>query len=159
MRWCRDKSIPRALPTTARHRHLVKILLLSAVLLLAAAAPAVACPAGTTACPGAAETGSATERRAPRIIFGETEAAEFRFRPLRPLRRSNASTRQAYFGSGETYSGSLARLQAQLQAIKARSWLEGLPLTPAQEAAKAEMPPALARALALSKQGQEKPAE
>src|SRR3546814_118385 len=74
---------------------------------------------------------------------------------FRSLRRSDASSRQAYFGSGETYSSTLARLQAQMEAMEARYRLEQLPLTPAQEAAKGEMAPALVRALALSRQARE----
>jgi hypothetical protein len=141
--------------------------LLGAAALLAATAPALACPAGgcppaAPATPAGAEAAAAphgkaaARRRAPpRIIFGETEETDFQFRERRPLRRSAASTRQAYFGSGELYSSTLSRLQAQMQAIKARAQLERLALTPAQEAAKEEMAPALMRALSLSKQARE----
>lgn len=133
---------------------------LAAALLLAVATPAGACTAGSAACRDTTKERPATEhRRAPRIIFGQTEASDFQFRPFRPLRRSDASTRQAYFGSGKAYSGTLARLQEQLQAITARSRLEGLDLTPAQEAAMGDMPPALARALALSKREREEGAD
>lgn len=140
---------PSASPTDRRqqtkasrepHSSVNRILLglLACVLPLAASAPAAAEPAA--------------RRAPPRIIFGETEATDFQFREIRPLRRSGASTRQAYFGSGETYGETLARLQAQMSAIRARAELEQFELTPAQEAAKDEMPPALVRALRLSKQ-------
>lgn len=145
--------------------------LLGAAALLAATAPALACPAG--GCPPAAPAtlagaeaatpphGKAVGRRRapPRIIFGETEETDFQFREFRPLRRSAASTRQAYFGSGELYGSTLTRLQAQMQAIRTRAQLDGLALTPAQEAAKGEMAPALARALSLSKQAREQAAD
>jgi len=91
-------------------------------------------------------------RSAPRIIYGESEATDFEFRPFRPLRRSGASSRQAYFGSGEAYSETLERLQGNLQRMAARERLAGLELSPAQEAAQEEMSPALLRALALSQQ-------
>lgn len=132
--------------------------LFGAAILLAAAAAQADGPAATTAA-GQEATGSrdsgAAERRPPRIVFGESEATAFQFREFRPLRRSDASSRQAYFGSGETYSSTLARLQAQMEAMEARYRLEQLPLTPAQDAAKGEMAPALVRALALSKQARE----
>jgi hypothetical protein len=145
--------------------------LLGAAALLAATAPALACTA--SGCPPAApatlagaeatapQDGKAAARRRapPRIIFGETEETDFQFRERRPLRRSAASTRQAYFGSGELYSSTLNRLQAQMQAVKARAQLERLELTPAQEAAKEEMAPALVRALSLSKQARETAAD
>ena len=115
---------------------------LSALTLIAAtAAPALAEPSG---------------RRAPeRIIFGQTEASEFRFREFRPLRRSDASTRQAYFGSGEAYSETLSRLRSRMDAIRSQSQLEQLELTPAQEAARDEMAPALVRALRLSQEARD----
>ena len=94
-----------------------------------------------------------------RIVFGETEQSDFQFREIRPMRRSAASTRQAYFGSGTLYSEMLARLQSQMTAIRARSQLEHLELTPAQQAAKGEMVPALVRALALSQQAREAAAD
>lgn len=95
-------------------------------------------------------------RRAPeRIIFGQTEAREFHFREFRPLRRSDASTRQAYFGSGALYSETLSRLQSRMDAIRSQSQLEQLELTPAQQAAKDEMAPALVRALRLSQEARE----
>src|SRR3546814_17751545 len=65
--------------------------------------------------------GPAAERRPPRIIFGESEATAFQFREFRPLRRSDASSRQASFGSRETYRSPLARLPAPMEAMAARS--------------------------------------
>src|SRR3546814_15714729 len=53
--------------------------------------------------------GPAAERRPPRIIFGESEATAFQFREVRPLRRSDASSGQAHFGSRETYSSKIRR--------------------------------------------------
>jgi len=100
----------------------------------------------------AQERRDAAARCAPRIVFGDSEANDFEFRPLRPLRRSSASSRQAYFGSGETYSETLERLQDNLQRMAVRERLAGLELSPAQEAAQEEMSPALLRALALSQQ-------
>lgn len=120
--------------------------LLVTALLLAAAAPAAA-------------DETAARRTPPRIVFGQNEPTEFRFREYRPLRRSGASTRQAYFGSGALYSETLAELQARMRTITARYRLEALPLTPAQEAAKAEMTPALIRALTLAKKAREAAAE
>lgn len=114
----------------------LSICLLVVALLLPVALPAAAEPS--------------RRQPAPRIIFGKTEASDFRFREWRPLRRSDASTRQAYFGSGKEYSDTLARLQAQMSAIRQRQVLDQLALTPAQEAAKSELSPALVRALALS---------
>src|SRR5690606_22163753 len=97
--------------------------LLLAGLLLPATSPAAGEPA--------------RRQPAPRIIFGETEAGDFQFRERRPIRRTNASTRQAYFGSGKEYSDTLARLQEQMTAIRRREALGDVELTPAQEAAKA----------------------
>jgi hypothetical protein len=104
---------------------------------------------GTTA-PAVGEP--ARRQPAPRIVFGETEASDFEFRERRVIRRTGASTRRAYFGSGETYSDTLARLQEQMSAIRQREALGQIELTPAQEAAKDDMAPALVRALALSRQ-------
>lgn len=105
---------------------------------------------------GAPALADPSARRAPeRIIFGQTEAREFRFREFRPLRRSDASTRQAYFGSGELYSETLSRLQSRMDELRSQSQLDELELTPAQEAAKDEMAPALVRALRLSQDGRE----
>src|SRR3546814_69570 len=122
--------------------------------------PALLVPALLLLAAGAqAADESSSRREPPRIIFGQTEQTEFEFREIRPLRRSGASTRQAYFGSGASYSETLSRLQAQMSAIRARTELERLELTPAQEAAKGEMPPALVRALVLSRQAREKTAD
>jgi len=101
----------------------------------------------------------ARRQPAPRIIFGETEAGDFQFRERRPIRRTGASTRQAYFGSGEAYSETLARLQEQMTAVRRREELGRLELTPAQEAAKADLTPALIRALALKHQAREQAEE
>lgn len=122
-----------------------RLALLATALLLLAAAPAAADENGA-------------RRTPPRIVFGQNEPTEFKFREYRPLRRSGASTRQAYFGSGSQYSETLAELQARMRTITARYRLEALPLTPAQEAAKAEMTPALMRALTLAKQAREEAA-
>lgn len=110
--------------------------------------------AATLLLPAAPAAGGEPTRRQPppRIIFGETEASDFQFRERRPIRRTDASTRQAYFGSGEDYSATLDRLQEQMSAIRQREALDRIELTPAQEAAKAEMAPALVRALALSRE-------
>ena len=103
------------------------------------------------AAPAAAADGSpAQPHRSPRIIFGQHGDTSFEFDSLGPLRRSDASTRQAYFGSGEAYSEALERLQVLLRRMTAREHLAGLELSPAQEAAREEMSPALLRALALS---------
>jgi len=115
-------------------------------LLVLAAAPLPASAAGNDAPAG---------RQAPRIVFGENAEATYEFGDLRPLRRSDASSREAYFGSGDLYTSALADLQAQMQELQTRYRLEALPLTPAQEAAKAAMPPALMRALTLAKQALE----
>jgi hypothetical protein len=146
-----DTRSPQAAAGLILVRHIVLAALALTLLLALPAAPAKACTAGTALCPGATKETPDAARRAPRIIFGETQETDFQFRPFRPLRRSGASSRRAYFGSGEAYSATLARLQAQLQAIDTRAQLEGLELTPAQEAAKNDIPPALARALAASK--------
>lgn len=103
-----------------------------------------------------ADGGASSGRQAPaHIIFGQTPQSDFQWHQRPVPRRTNAADRQAYFGSGSFYSDTLAGLQAQMDAIRARENLEGLPLTPAQEAAKSEMPPALVRALALAKQARE----
>lgn len=138
---------------------LVYAALLAAAALLTAAAPAQACTADgdTAACAQpSAEAGAsrdgASARRAPRIIFGESLGASFEFRERRVPRRSGAAARRAYFGSGDVYRKTLAELQSRMRAITARSRLEALPMTQAQEAAKHEMDPALMRALTLAKQ-------
>ena len=109
------------------------------------------------ATPGVQAGDDSSVRQPPqRIIFGQTEQTDFQFRELPPLRRpSDAWSGRAYFGSGADYSATRARLQAQMDALRARSQLEGLELTPAQEAAKDEMAPALVRALALSQRVRE----
>lgn len=99
------------------------------------------------------------ERCAPRIIFGQHGDTSFDFDSRLPLRRSGASSRQAYFGSGADYSETLARLREQLQRMAAREDLAGLELSPAQQAAKEEMSPALLRALALTQRSRQQSEE
>src|SRR3546814_11076081 len=100
--------------------------------------PALLVPALLLLAAGAqAADESSSRREPPRIIFGQTEQTEFEFREIRPLRSSGASTRQAYFGSGASYSETLSRLQAQMSAIRARTELDRLELTPAQEIGRA----------------------
>src|SRR3546814_10406725 len=73
--------------------------------------PALLVPALLLLAAGAqAADESSSRREPPRIIFGQTEQTEFEFREIRPLRRSGASTRQAYFGRGAPYSETLSRL-------------------------------------------------
>ncbi|MGF1593176.1 MAG: hypothetical protein ACFCUW_07850 [Kiloniellaceae bacterium] len=98
---------------------------------------------------------AAPARKAPRIIYGKHGDTSFEFDSLRPLRRSNASSRQAYFGSGDEYAETLARLQDLLQRMTEQEGLTSLELSPAQEAAREEMSPALLRALALSRQSRQ----
>jgi len=135
-------------------------LLGAAVLLTAALAQAQACTNGDgpSLCGPKEQRDARTARRAspqPRIIYGEHGETTFEFDSLRPLRRSKASSRQAYFGSGEEYGATLDRLRAQLLAMDTRYRLEQLSLSPAQDAAKEQMPPALVRALTLAKQARE----
>src|SRR3546814_12560634 len=83
--------------------------------------PALLVPALLLLAAGAqAADESSSRREPPRIIFGQTEQTEFEFREIRPLRRSGASPRQAYFGSGASYSETLSRLPAQISAIRPR---------------------------------------
>ncbi len=102
-----------------------------------------------------AESAKTAGRTPPRIIYGESQGTTFEFGELRVPRRTNAGNRQAYFGSGEDYSSALAGLQDRLQSMTARSRLESLPLSPAQEAAKSGMAPALMRALTRAKQARQ----
>jgi len=90
-------------------------------------------------------------RQGPRIIFGQHGDTSFEFDSLKPMRRSAASSRQAYFGSGAVYDTTLENLQNSFREIERRSRFEGLPLSPAQESAKESMSPALMRALTLAK--------
>lgn len=103
--------------------------------------------AGPVAAGGARPEG----RQGPRIIFGAHGDTSFEFDSLKPIRRSAASSRQAYFGSGALYDTTLENLQNNFQEIERRYRFEGLPLSPAQESAKESMSPALMRALALAK--------
>ncbi|MGF1593174.1 MAG: hypothetical protein ACFCUW_07840 [Kiloniellaceae bacterium] len=61
-------------------------------------------------------------------------------------------------GSGQFYDSRIAALRAEILAIEARHQLEQLELTPAQDAARSTMSPALLRALTLAKQAREKAA-
>jgi hypothetical protein len=130
-------------------KHRLSALLGAAALLAAAMAQAGACTAG-------ADSEACGQRRSPpRIIFGQSEGATFDFGEFRPLRRSAASSRQAYFGSGEAYTATLAGLRDRMRSLRARSALEALPLTPAQQDARTDMAPALMRALTLAKQARD----
>ncbi|MGF1629835.1 MAG: hypothetical protein ACFCUT_10220 [Kiloniellaceae bacterium] len=73
-----------------------------------------------------------------------------------PRGRLTPGPRRSYFGSGELYDSTIARLRAEIINIEARYQLEQLELTPAQESAKDDMPPALLRALTLAKRAREK---
>jgi hypothetical protein len=135
-------------------------LLGAVVLLTAALVQAQACTSGDgpNLCGPEGQRDARAARRGapqPRIIYGEHGEATFEFDSLRPLRRSKASSRQAYFGSGEEYSATLERLRTRLLAMDTRYRLEQLSLSPAQDAAKEQMPPALVRALTLAKQARE----
>lgn len=112
-------------------------------------------PEVTAAGPAAQEGKTAAARTAPRIVYGKHGDASFEFDSLRPLRRSSASSRQAYFGSGNEYTETLERLQNLLRRMTERERLTSLDLSPAQEAAREEMSPALLRALALSRQARQ----
>lgn len=63
------------------------------------------------------------------------------------------------FGGTETTDSRIARLRAEILALEAQAQLQELGLTPAQEAARETMSPALARALALTKAARAKAAE
>lgn len=62
------------------------------------------------------------------------------------------------FGSARTYEPRIAQLRAEILAIEAQIQMQELSLTPAQEAAKTSMSPALIRALKLAQQGRDKAA-
>lgn len=62
------------------------------------------------------------------------------------------------FGSGEAYDSAIARLRAEILALEAQHQVEQLNLTPAQEAARADMPSALIRALRLAQEAREREA-
>lgn len=68
------------------------------------------------------------------------------------------ATRRSFARAGTTDSR-IARLRAEILALEAQAQLQELGLTPAQEAARDTMPPALARALALTKAARAKAAE
>ncbi len=103
--------------------------------------------------PGLALAGEAGQQRreGPRIIFGQHGDTSYEFDSLRPMRRSAASSRQAYFGSGARYDETLRDLHNSFQEIEGRHRLRQLPLSAAQESALTSMDPALIRALTLAK--------
>jgi hypothetical protein len=72
-----------------------------------------------------------------------------------PRTFSGVATSRRLGGSGPAYDSAIARLRAEILAIEARyqqQQLEKMNLTPAQEAAKNDMPPALLRALRLAQE-------
>ncbi|WP_299397069.1 hypothetical protein [Pelagibius sp.] len=62
------------------------------------------------------------------------------------------------FGRGTTVDSRIAALRAEILATEAAAELRELGLTPAQEEAQGDMPPALVRALTLAKQARAKEA-
>jgi hypothetical protein len=76
--------------------------------------------------------------------------------PARTFTGVRNSTRLG--GSGQFYDSRIAALRAEILAIEARHQLEQLELTPAQDAARSTMSPALLRALTLAKQARERAA-
>lgn len=60
------------------------------------------------------------------------------------------------FGGTTRLDSRIAALRAEILALEAQDQLRKLNLTPAQDAAKADMPPALIRALRLAQQAREK---
>ncbi|GAB4364971.1 MAG: hypothetical protein Kow00114_21920 [Kiloniellaceae bacterium] len=78
-----------------------------------------------------------------------------------PRSFAGVATSKQLGGSGAFYDSRIAALRAEILALEAEEkqrQLEKLGLTPAQEAAKTAMPPALVRALTLAKQAREKEA-
>jgi len=75
-----------------------------------------------------------------------------------PRSFSGISASKRFAGSGPYYDSRIAALRAEALAIDAQRQLEQLDLTPAQQAAKTQMSPALVRALTLAKQAREKAA-
>jgi hypothetical protein len=75
-----------------------------------------------------------------------------------PREFSGISASKRFSGSGPYYDSRIAALRAEALAIEAQHQLEQLDLTPAQQAAKTQMSPALVRALTLAKQAREKAA-
>jgi len=59
------------------------------------------------------------------------------------------------FGADEAFDSGIARLRAEALALEAQHQLQQMELTPAQEAAKDNISPALARALRLAQQARE----
>lgn len=75
-----------------------------------------------------------------------------------PRTFSGVATSKRFGGSGPAYDSAIARLRAEILAIEAQYQLqqmEKMNLTPAQEAARNDMPPALVRALRLAQQARE----
>src|SRR3546814_15651261 len=98
--------------------------------------PALLVPALLLLAPGAkAADESSSRREPPRIIFGQTEPTEFEFRQIRPLRRTAATPRQAYFGGGTHLRENLSHLQARMRATPPPPAMERPALPPAPEAA------------------------
>ncbi|HMA15111.1 MAG TPA: hypothetical protein VKP12_10030 [Kiloniellaceae bacterium] len=75
-----------------------------------------------------------------------------------PRAFSGISANKRFSGSGPYYDSRISALRAEALAIEAQHRLEQLNLTPAQEAAKTQMSPALVRALTLAQQAREKAA-
>lgn len=60
---------------------------------------------------------------------------------------------------GDLYEARIAALRAEILAIEAQHQLEQMNLTPAQEAARQTMPPALVRALKLAQEARDRQAQ
>lgn len=75
-----------------------------------------------------------------------------------PRSFSGISASKRFAGSGPYYDSRIAALRAEILALEAQHQLEQMELTPAQDAAKDQMPPALVRALRLAKEAREKAA-
>lgn len=75
-----------------------------------------------------------------------------------PREFSGISASKRFAGSGPYYDSRIAALRAEALALDAQQRLEQLNLTPAQKAAKSQMPPALVRALTLAKEARAKAA-
>ena len=107
-------------------------------------------------------TGPAGKRYGNFTVTGNPpRTSVFRGAPSRGLaapRTFSGVATSKRFGSGAIYDSSIARLRAEILAIEAQTQLDQLDLTPAQEAARANMSPALVRALALAQQAREKAA-
>lgn len=74
-------------------------------------------------------------------------------RPFAPPRSpSGVAATKRFAGTGPHYDSRIAALRAEILALEAQHQLEQMQLTPAQKAAKEQMPPALVRALRLANQ-------